>query len=204
MSFKQSFCVNVCWLEASLTWLAVRASRVWSLSRTLCMSSCSLANATTICSFRLPLPLAAPPQWPPPPPPVLCRASMLPEPRLGDLEPTDHRTCRDDRIIWRRSADTHPRESHLSPFWPRSCWIHPRWTSAWEASLRCSLHLPLRTWRPAGEPGAPPGTPAPPATPPQELKLGSPPHPGHPGSGSVPTSREDKRSRRHGRAPAAA
>lgn len=77
--------------QISLTWLAVRASRVCSLSRTLCMSSCSLANATTICSLRLPPGVPVPPQWPPSPSPPLCMGTGAPELRPGDLEPDRHR-----------------------------------------------------------------------------------------------------------------
>lgn len=96
-----------------LTWLADRASRVWSLSRTLCMSSCSLANATTICSFRLPGAFAAPPQRPPSPPPVLRRGATFPEPRLGDLEPEDHHNVA--VIRGTGAADADRPGAHLSP-----------------------------------------------------------------------------------------
>lgn len=71
----------------SLTWLAVRASRVCSLSRTLCMSSCSLASATTICSFRLPPGAADTPRLLPSPSPALCMGAWNPALRAGDLEP---------------------------------------------------------------------------------------------------------------------
>lgn len=84
--------VHVMWLFFPLTWLAVRASRVCSLSRTLCMSSCSLANATTICSFRLPPGATAPPQRSLSPSPLPYMGTRDPEPGPGDLEPKKKKT----------------------------------------------------------------------------------------------------------------
>ncbi len=65
---------------------AVRASSVCSLSNMLCMSSCSLARAQMICSFRFCVTDPSVPQRSPSPP-LLCCGPADPEPKTGDLDP---------------------------------------------------------------------------------------------------------------------
>lgn len=69
-----------------VTCKAVRASSVWSLSNTLCMSSCSLARAQIICSFRFCVTDPSVPQRSPSPP-LPCCGPADPEPKAGDLDP---------------------------------------------------------------------------------------------------------------------
>lgn len=67
------------------------------------MSSCSLARATTICSFRLPPVAADTPGLLPSPSPPPCMGTWKPALRAGDFEPAGRKKINEQGTDWRLS-----------------------------------------------------------------------------------------------------